>query len=846
MQATSECLSQNDLVRLARDTVSSAELSHFQKHLSGCERCQKLFADYVRQTSGLERNLSKLTLDDIENAGEAFKQEQNHLPVDLELWLGKKGDQLAEQTALFATPCRLGQYEVQGLIAPGGMGEVYRATHVRLKREVAIKVIRRNQQESQVFYENFLREIETLGQLDHPNMVQAFDALEFDGYLFLVMELIDGESLKASASGHRKFSLSEILEIMLALTRAIGHLHDNGYLHLDIKPSNVMVLKDGPAKLIDYGLAMPLDDASQPGVSVFRGTANYMPPEQLKSGSVSKSTDLYGAGKVFTFLLDHCLDSPLGRGQMVVMQSAIQLIHAMSAGNEQVRPSDASDVVKRLEAMLHASETARTKSVLRFLKSPSPITKLACVLLVTILLISIMVLRFAPEHFGGRGVLKDSAWSVLLSGADLVNSIGMPLNVIPAGKIDSEMAIVLGDQGTVLANSIELPAPIYLGVCEVTMDQFQELMGDHKSEYYPEGASQPLLPAESLTIEDAMEFCRRLSNLKEEKQAGRVYRIPTADEWEFACRAGAKTQFAFGDNAWQMNVHAWYNGNAGTPKPVGTKRGNAWGFFDMHGNVSEFVTLDDDDSQAIFESTGTRRWWGYRGGSWAVSAEQSKCRRLNFAADQDQFTAHGSLGFRVACNLLPTSDQTDAVASAETKDTGTGELYTIEIDLRGEPEPAPVNLSNAKLFRESELVHYWTHENLEQWSEIEYRFDLPAPIESVVEFEHLAWVYNENHYPAFDPGCQGTVEVCGDDERWHVIFHSESGALIVDNRVSVLPLLKGSTKVGLRARLFAERKGKYVYYSQFLRRLANQEPHKLQFILRNQTANHQSSHDGVR
>ena len=254
MNRSSECLSQNDISRLVFGMADAGQTGILEAHLDSCDLCQVAHAEFLHQTTLLEKRLQRITLEDLAKADLDLQAESDRSTVDLNRWLGNKAEELAAQTALFATPCRMGQYEIHGLIAPGGMGEVYRATHLRLKRDVAIKVIRRNQQESPVFYENFLKEIETLGQLDHPNMVRAFDALEFDGYLFLVMELLDGESLRGLATRRCCFSLREVLGVMLGLAEAIQHLHDNGYLHLDIKPSNVMLLRNGTTKLIDLSL----------------------------------------------------------------------------------------------------------------------------------------------------------------------------------------------------------------------------------------------------------------------------------------------------------------------------------------------------------------------------------------------------------------------------------------------------------------------------------------------------------------------------------------------------------------------------------------------------------------
>ena len=827
-QDASDCLSQNEISRLASGSGSEGGSEVLGAHLDLCDRCRDAFKTFLAETSRLENRLSRLTLQDLDQAGKALTNETPLQPNDLNSWIGDKAGQLAEQTALFSTPCRLGQYELHGLIAPGGMGEVYRATHSRLKREVAVKVIRRNQQESQVFYENFLQEIETLGQLDHPNMVRAFDALEFDGYLFLVMELLDGDSLKLIASHGKVFSLIEALGVMLGLARAVGHLHDNGYLHLDIKPSNVMVLADGRTKLIDYGLAMPSEDTSRPGVKVFRGTAGYMPPEQLQSGLVGPSTDLYGAGKVFEFLVENCLGSQPGSKKNAVLQSLNELIHQMTTSQCDQRIQDASVVIHRLEALVYSLESpASLVSALgghrarRFAIGGGVFSVLLLFILGGRFWSSDQVALDAPT------MDKDSKWAILLARSDITNTIGMPMNVLPDGTLTNETLVKIEKEVTKVPNQIFLPQPLYMGMCEVTQQQYAEVMGEHVNSYPGE-----MRPVETVTIEDAMEFCRRLSDLPGEKKAGRVYRLPTSDEWEYACRANASTEYSFSDKVWQMDAHGWYNGNSGSPQHIASKRSNGWGFFDMHGNVSELVVLSDDDFNAISEATGSKCWWGYKGGSWALTADDAKCSQIAIPADPSKFKTGGGIGFRVVCNLLPAEvDESGGGQVGGAEEASSDQLYTISIDLRGKPDPAPVHLSNAILFRDSESVHYWTTEEIGKWAEIEYQFELPAPIESVEAFEHLAWVYNDNHFPSFDPYCQGTIEVCGDDKQWHVIFHSESDLPIVDQRITALPLLRGSTSVGLRARLYSGRRGKYVYYSQFLRRGDHEEPHQLKFRL---------------
>ncbi|MCP4774079.1 MAG: formylglycine-generating enzyme family protein, partial [Planctomycetaceae bacterium] len=380
-------------------------------------------------------------------------------------------------------------------------------------------------------------------------------------------------------------------------------------------------------------------------------------------------------------------------------------------------------------------------------------------------------------------------------------------------------------------------SPFYIGVYEVTQKEYRQVTGDEPSEF--EGDDNPV---ESLTFEEAQEFCRRLSELPAEKQAGRVYRIPTSLEWEYACRVGTSTKFSFGDEEWKIDSHAWYNGNSGSPHAVGLKRANAWGIFDMHGNVSEFCTLDknslallSEKAQLIVErgKRGKRGEWGIRGGSWAVNS--MKCR-AGFC-DVPNEKRHGSdIGIRVVCNLMP-----EVMAEIERNDESETTLYTIELDLRGDPDPKPIRTVNAVVYREENSTHYWAPVEVNKWAEIEYRLDLPAPIDSTVDFGTLLWVYNEHYFPVFDSLSQGTLEISRDGEKWHVLFHSETSVPLVDNRTSVLPLLKGSKVVYLRAKLFSSKFGKRDRFSQFLRRDDNREPHTLQFLLRSDGQENQLS-----
>ena len=224
------------------------------------------------------------------------------------------------------------------------------------------------------------------------------------------------------------------------------------------------------------------------------------------------------------------------------------------------------------------------------------------------------------------------------------NSIGMKLKLIPGGTF------TMGDDST--AHQVTLTKAFELGVYEVTQEQYERVMGSK-----PSRSGGSTNPVEQVSWEDAMKFCQKLSALKEERAAGRVYRLPTEAEWEYACRAGTTTDYSFGDlvrgSINQVKAtfgkHAWYNPNSGgKTHPVGEKLANPWGLYDMYGNVWEWCSdrYGDYPSSAVTDpigaDEGSRRV--IRGGGWGDIPWESARRRNNDPSDR-----FVSFGFRVTC-----------------------------------------------------------------------------------------------------------------------------------------------------------------------------------------------------
>jgi serine/threonine protein kinase/DNA-binding response OmpR family regulator len=204
---------------------------------------------------------------------------------------------------------RIGNYEVLERLGAGGMGTVFKARHRRMKRIVALKLLGKEVASAPAFVARFQREVETIAQLNHPNIVMAYDADEAEAGPFLIMEFVDGRDLSSEVQKNGPLPAQTALDVLVQSARGLQYAHERGLVHRDIKPANLLRDRSGVVKVADLGLARFSSRGKEGSSSITQagaivGTMDYMSPEQaMDSGNVDHRADVYSLGCTLYYLL---------------------------------------------------------------------------------------------------------------------------------------------------------------------------------------------------------------------------------------------------------------------------------------------------------------------------------------------------------------------------------------------------------------------------------------------------------------------------------------------------------------------------------------------------------------
>jgi formylglycine-generating enzyme required for sulfatase activity len=526
-------------------------------------------------------------------------------------------------------------YTLVRLLGRGGFGEVWEASAPG-GVHVALKFIRLESQAAEVEQ----RALKVICNIRHPHLLDVQFATRVAECLVIAMPLCDEnlmDRLRASPAGLPR---DELLGYMEELAHAVDFLNEPrhrgedgslvGVQHRDIKPLNIFLV-GGSVRLADFGLAKILESAS--GVHTGIMTVAYAAPE-VSTGRMSRWTDQYSLAVTYVQLRTGKLP--------FVGKSLVQVRHAHSNNppNLSGLSEDERPVVARALAKQPEQRWPTCREFVRALiaaaqeddrRAPDP----AATTLIT---------RRVPAR----------------PPKVISNTIGMKLVLIPAG----EFLMGSPDPDTQAYGNekpqrrVRITRPFYLGATPVTQGQYRLIVGTNPSSF--KGAED--LPVESITWHEAVAFCNTLSEREGLKPfyhsgsgahlGGDGYRLPTEAEWEYACRTGSTTRFSFGDDEASLGEHAWFSGNSGSQThPVGQKHPNAWGLYDMHGNVWEwcedwyeanyYAKSPDADPLCLSGASGHV----VRGGCWSRAP---RFARSAYRVSGSPEARSDGLGFRLA------------------------------------------------------------------------------------------------------------------------------------------------------------------------------------------------------
>ena len=225
-----------------------------------------------------------------------------------------------------------GRYEITELIGEGGMADVYRATDVVEGKTVAVKILKKEFAENEEFLRRFRNESKAIAVLSHPNIVKIFDVGFSERIQFIVMEYIDGITLNEYMEQQGQLGWKDAVHFILQILRALQHAHNKGIVHRDIKPQNIMMLRDGTIKVMDFGIAKFAREDGKTGTDKAIGTVHYISPEQARGGDTDAKSDIYSVGVMLYEMLTgkkpFDTDNPVSIAVMH-MQAKVPLPHTI-------------------------------------------------------------------------------------------------------------------------------------------------------------------------------------------------------------------------------------------------------------------------------------------------------------------------------------------------------------------------------------------------------------------------------------------------------------------------------------------------------------------------------------